>query len=229
VFQKKCLGKMDDVASRDGRTVLFVSHSMASVAAICDTALVLDAGRATFRGKIREGVEHYLASLGGARRDVVCERSGDRDIEFTSIAVRNARGEPVDVISASAPIHVHVEYDVVRPVSRVQIVCHVWTPQRTHVLATADIDCAPALFERREAGPYHAEIVLPAQLLAPGLYEISVACGVPDQHLIDTREGPIFEVSAVDSYAATWSYARQDVIVGLPMRWRVHSLTSATR
>jgi lipopolysaccharide transport system ATP-binding protein len=59
-FQRKCLGKMDEVA-RGGRTVLFVSHNMAAMQRLCTSAIVLDGGRLVFQGDPRAAVARYLA------------------------------------------------------------------------------------------------------------------------------------------------------------------------
>jgi lipopolysaccharide transport system ATP-binding protein len=59
-FQKKCLGKMGEVAERGGRTVLFVSHNMAAVQALCQCCLVIAAGRREFLGKTTEAIDRYL-------------------------------------------------------------------------------------------------------------------------------------------------------------------------
>jgi lipopolysaccharide transport system ATP-binding protein len=61
-FQKKCLGKMGEV-SRDGRTVLFVSHNMAAVENLCSRAIVLSAGKLHFDGSPKEAIHYYLNSL----------------------------------------------------------------------------------------------------------------------------------------------------------------------
>jgi lipopolysaccharide transport system ATP-binding protein len=58
-FQKKCLGKMENVAS-NGRTVIFVSHDLASVSRLCRSGILLDQGRTVWQGKISEVVSHYL-------------------------------------------------------------------------------------------------------------------------------------------------------------------------
>ena len=58
-FQRKCLGKMEDVAGQ-GRTVLFVSHNMAHVEALCNCGILLSSGTITFKGSITEAVSHYL-------------------------------------------------------------------------------------------------------------------------------------------------------------------------
>ena len=60
-FQKKCLGKMDEV-SRQGRTVLFVSHNLDAVRNSCQSALVLQNGKLVFRGSVEKGVQQYLYS-----------------------------------------------------------------------------------------------------------------------------------------------------------------------
>jgi lipopolysaccharide transport system ATP-binding protein len=226
-FQKKCLGKIGRVAN-EGRTVLFVSHNMASLAAICKTALVLESGVAVFHGPARDGIDRYLSSVSGRQSSVTYPVRPDSDVRFTSVSVLSARGESPDVFSVAAPIHIQIEYEVVQPVTRVQIVCHVWNVQRVHVFASADIDEQPELLGRRARGMYRAQLVVPGLLLAPGLYEIAVGCGVPNQQLMDEQGGPTFEVSAIDSYAVTWSGARQDVVLALPMAWRMVTLTDPT-
>ena len=59
-FQKKCLGKMNDVSKNDGRTILFVSHNMAAVQSLCRTAIVLEDGIKVFNGEANDAVNTYL-------------------------------------------------------------------------------------------------------------------------------------------------------------------------
>ncbi len=61
-FQKKCLGRMKDVSTNDGRTVLFVSHNMGAVNQLCNNAILLINGRLDFEGNAAEVVSRYLAS-----------------------------------------------------------------------------------------------------------------------------------------------------------------------
>jgi lipopolysaccharide transport system ATP-binding protein len=61
-FQKKCLGKMQDVASTDGRTVLFVSHNMGALAQLCQRGVLLEQGRVTKIGPVRDVIQTYLRS-----------------------------------------------------------------------------------------------------------------------------------------------------------------------
>lgn len=59
-FQKKCLGKMNDVAKGEGRTVLFVSHNMAAVKSLCDKGILLQNGKTKFNGDIFQAILEYI-------------------------------------------------------------------------------------------------------------------------------------------------------------------------
>ena len=63
-FQKKCLGKMENVAGKEGRTVIFVSHDLAAVRQLCRHAIVLERGRVSFQGPTPSAIHHYLESAG---------------------------------------------------------------------------------------------------------------------------------------------------------------------
>ncbi len=75
-FQKKCLGKMGDVASQDGRTVLFVSHNMNAIHALCERVIVLHHGEIVFAGETLKGIEEYtrINDEGGERVEDLRER-----------------------------------------------------------------------------------------------------------------------------------------------------------
>jgi lipopolysaccharide transport system ATP-binding protein len=92
-FQKKCLGKMREVAAGHGRTVLFVSHNNAALLDICQTGLWLDGGRVAFAGAIGEVMSRYLQTSAVARKDFAV--AGDRpSIEFVKLdagALREGR------------------------------------------------------------------------------------------------------------------------------------------
>ena len=59
-FQKKAIGKMQDISRGEGRTVLFVSHNMAAVKSLCTRVIVLKNGKNAFEGTVGEGIEYYL-------------------------------------------------------------------------------------------------------------------------------------------------------------------------
>lgn len=61
-FQKRAIGKMDDVAHQSGRTILFVSHNMASIKQLCKKGILLENGLLKFEGGIKETVDEYMTN-----------------------------------------------------------------------------------------------------------------------------------------------------------------------
>jgi lipopolysaccharide transport system ATP-binding protein len=83
-FQKKCLGKMGDVA-RAGRTVLFVSHNLAAIQSLCRSGIVLDRGMAAMKGGVRDAVQHYMGLL-HVNRDALAQPAPGMGLEIRSLA-----------------------------------------------------------------------------------------------------------------------------------------------
>jgi len=92
-FQKKCLGKMNDVSKGEGRTVLFVSHNMAAVKSLCNKGILLQNGELFYQGAIENTLEVYLNKDESTRHtaifDVNTNRRGSRNIEFLSAELTN--------------------------------------------------------------------------------------------------------------------------------------------
>jgi lipopolysaccharide transport system ATP-binding protein len=99
-FQKKCLGKMSQV-SREGRTVLFVSHQIAAVQSLCTRAILLEHGKVTANGPVRDVVDQYVNAVGkehGASLDQRDDRKGSGAIRATAFELRNADGEETSAL-----------------------------------------------------------------------------------------------------------------------------------
>jgi len=109
-FQQRCLGKMSDVAG-EGRTVLFVSHHMPSVSALCTRALLLDGGRVCADGPVERVIDAYLARVRGRAEAPVAERAdraGTGRLRFTAVEVGGA--EPGAAPRTGAPLRIAVRY-----------------------------------------------------------------------------------------------------------------------
>ena len=122
-FQKKCLGKMSNVA-KEGRTVLFVSHNMAAVDALCTDACLLVDGELALRGTTSEVIDAYIRSIKekisnnlGDRKD----RSGNRRLIFTGVTLEDSDGTPVqNLISGKDPCIV-LHYKANGPLKNVSV------------------------------------------------------------------------------------------------------------
>jgi lipopolysaccharide transport system ATP-binding protein len=111
-FQRKCLGKMGDVA-RHGRTILFVSHHMAAIEGLCNVAYLFDSGRLVRSGITADVIETYLANSPTSsaiplsqRRD----RQGDGRLRFTDIALLLDNNAPTEVLQSGRDVEFSVGY-----------------------------------------------------------------------------------------------------------------------
>ena len=111
-FQKKCLGRMEEL-SGTGRTVLFVSHSMPSVLRLCPRVMLLDGGHVAADGNGSHVVEEYMGRGGGAAEREWLDADtapGDERVRLKAVRVVNERGEPVPEIDIREPVFIEVEY-----------------------------------------------------------------------------------------------------------------------
>jgi len=112
-FQKKCLGKMEDVA-REGRTVLFVSHNMAAVENLCQRGIVLDKGRIAYNGQTKEAISYYLNSLaqiGSTPLRFRTDRRGTGELRVVNIEVRDTYGNLIDKAQSGQDIDIFLYYE----------------------------------------------------------------------------------------------------------------------
>jgi len=111
-FQKKCLGKMGDVAS-EGRTVLFVSHNMAAVAGLCQRALLLENGRKNVDGPVSNVIARYGDLLDQARTGdltSVNDRGGTGAVKTTSIWWVDSQGAHLSMLQSGQTVELRIAY-----------------------------------------------------------------------------------------------------------------------
>ncbi|WP_216228800.1 ABC transporter ATP-binding protein [Polynucleobacter sp. 78F-HAINBA] len=108
-FQKKCLGKMEDIGS-SGRTILFVSHNMAAIENLCTKALVLKDGRVDFHGNVKEGIEHYHAFFGESEGINLegAPRSGDGRARISDVWFSDTEGNRLPILKSGQEVQLHI-------------------------------------------------------------------------------------------------------------------------
>lgn len=113
-FQKKCLGKMQEVAGKKGRTVLFVSHDMAAVKNLCTRAVLLQRGEITHEGSPADVVDYYLknAAMGPLEKSSIntSTRKGNGKFVVTDIRFLNNKMEPVAMLETGMEANIKISY-----------------------------------------------------------------------------------------------------------------------
>jgi lipopolysaccharide transport system ATP-binding protein len=123
-FQKKCLGKMQDVAQK-GRTVLFVSHNMAAISSLCNRVLVMKSGEVDFDGPVEAGIKNYALNIvQRAQADFPEELEHNGPGNFARIlrlSVHSQNGQPCDTFSMGQPLIAHLEISCKQPIRNAEI------------------------------------------------------------------------------------------------------------
>jgi lipopolysaccharide transport system ATP-binding protein len=117
-FQKKCMGKMEEVTQRQGRTILFVSHNMGAVKQLCTRSVLLEHGRVAAVGPTSEIIERYLKSSDVTTSHLsspTIARGGNGWVRATDIRITNAQGKVVDHGTAGEDACVELDYVVASP------------------------------------------------------------------------------------------------------------------
>jgi lipopolysaccharide transport system ATP-binding protein len=181
-FQKKCLGKMEDVAEREGRTVLFVSHNMAAVKQLCSEAIVLKAGSLIMRGEPNGVVGSYL---GGEQVETpraewasLKESPGDEMFRIRKIEIING-SNPAGQLAIEQPVEVRINYDMIQKPDRSMLTIdtsiHLKTIDGVVVLAsgnTRDLKERPVVLDRDNRAELVDTCFIPAHFLNDTSYYV---------------------------------------------------------
>jgi lipopolysaccharide transport system ATP-binding protein len=228
-FQKKCLGKMGDVAQQ-GRTVLFVSHNMSAVLRLTQESIVLEKGQMALRAPSPEAVDYYL-SAGHAKAgervwedaEVPPEAAPFRPI---ALRLRDRRGKVVDTVRSVEPVTIEVEYRLGAALTGLRIGLYMYTARGEPVFTSFDTD-DPALFENftdRAAGHYLSRCVVPADTLNQGRYTIGInASSYHIKRYFEDDQVLDFNVDASGAPGMHWPESRQG-LVRPRLDWKIEAI-----
>jgi lipopolysaccharide transport system ATP-binding protein len=217
-FQKKCLGKMSDVAGA-GRTVLFVSHNMSAVLRLTRECIILDHGTMIRRAPSQEAVDWYLShdyEQGGERR-WNSEEAAAAVKPFRPIALRvkNPQNVVTDSLRSTDPITLEFEYELDAPINSLRIGIYLTTTRGEFVLTSFDTD-EPERYNQhteRKSGHYISRCTIPADMLNEGRYVLGVNASVfKIKSYFSDQNAVIIDINTSGAPGMQWSEARQGVI-----------------
>lgn len=175
-FQKKCVNKMQDV-SRNGRTILFVSHNMPTVSALCDRAILFSGGAIAMDGSTHDVVSAYLNSDSGvpsAREWTISEAPGHLAARLRSVRTVDKNSRSVASIDVRDPVGIEMAFDVLRPGCK--LLPHYWFYNEEGAVIFAALNQDPAWHERPfPVGRIVTTVWLPGNFLAAGRIFVTAA------------------------------------------------------
>ncbi|MFX1269654.1 MAG: ABC transporter ATP-binding protein [Promethearchaeota archaeon] len=176
-FQKKCLGKMGNVA-KEGRTVLFVSHNMAAISRLCGKGIWLDKGHPQMIGTAGSVITAYLSAgteaEGERRWKNPEEPPGNEKIRLRAVRILNSKNEVSSVLEARNPFYTQIEYDLFEPLSDAQVGIWVLTSDGIVVFVGGDKDDPNWQGKQRPPGTYMSTCQIPGMFLNSGSYLLTV-------------------------------------------------------
>lgn len=225
-FQRKCLGKMSDVAEQ-GRTVLFVSHNMSAILRLTKETIVLEKGKMVLRAPSARAVDYYLTT-GFAQTGEHYWQPDEIPAEaepFCPVAlrVRDSQGHVVDTLRSTEPATIEVEYRLNAPVSGLRVGIYLLSTQGDLIFTSFDTDDQQR-YERhamRQAGHYTSRCQVPADWLNEGRYVLGVNASVfrvrryfQDEHAL------AFNVDATGAPGMQWVEQRTGLLRPR-LSWRI--------
>lgn len=117
-FQRKCLGKMEEVSKNEGRTVLFVSHDLSSISKLCNRALLLGNGRLIDSGGVNQVIENYLIQSRENNKEFA--RIGSREVEVVNLEILSKDGIETSTMSTGGEFTIVMKCHVKRAMKNIQ-------------------------------------------------------------------------------------------------------------
>ena len=226
-FQRKCLGKMGDVA-RAGRTVILVSHNLGAIGRLCSRVVWVDAGSVKMDGETDSIVAAYQSSEFTLQPMWVrpANLNGSGDFRFLTVGLKFADGTYSSQFEGNQNIIAEIEYEVARPLSGCQIGSRILNSEGTVIFTTTDADGLGVSAAPKEPGKYRARFEIPGALLAPGSYSVLVAGHLPQRHVYDVIEQAVaFEIAEQGSLTSL--DGRKGVITPL-LKWETRKEAEPT-
>ena len=229
-FQKKCLGKMGEVASQEGRTVLFVSHNMTAVQSLCSRAIWLESGALRADGAAKEVVPQYLKTSFAARYEQTWDdpssSPGNAKVKLRRVAVRPERRSEIDLIDTHTPLVLEFEYWNFVEGARLNLSVVVKSEEGFPLFNTAPTE-EPMWHGRPfPAGLFRSSFRIPGDLLNDGTHRVLLYI-VEDQSVALSRHEDllVFEVIERPGERQNW-YGKWEGAVRPRLEWTTELLES---
>ncbi len=184
-FQKKCLGKMSQVA-QGGRTVLFVSHNMPSINRLCRRCVLLEDGRVKADADAQSVTAQYMISDTGTmahRQWPHGQRPGDDVARLLAVTVTQ-RGRVSDTVDIRFPVEIEMGYEVLKHDAKLLSALSFFDSQGVHLFVSGDLN-DPQWSQPRPRGMYSSVCSIPGNLFSEGVVRVAAE--------VATRE-PVYQI-----------------------------------
>lgn len=188
-FQKKCLGKMEEVTNQEGRTIIFVSHNMEAIRRLCKKSILLKHGTVEMFGDTNDIINHYLETNVSESETVFVEDT-NRDAQIRKVVVSGEK------TSARIPIHkaitIDIEFEVRKEIPSATI-CTIFSSNGIELIHSYESDSTRKLTDLKP-GKYKTSVTVPPFTFNVGNYELEIMIDKPGLEVIDRKKNICFKV-----------------------------------
>lgn len=196
-FQKKCLGKMEEVAATKGRTILFVSHNLSAIANLCEKAVLLEHGRIVMVGNTQEVIARYQSAVQNQQKAEYDFPENSEPVRIHRVRIQDEDGAPCSEIPISSSFKLLVEFSCANDLVNTAVSTIFYTEDQETLLYSSDSDATGTLRDYAK-GRYTATIIVPAFLFNIGNYTFDVLVHTPNISGV-IKKGMGFKVTNADN------------------------------
>lgn len=221
-FQKRCIGKMQEVSQNDGRTVLFVSHNMGAISNLCTTSVLLENGMMKCSGKTEEVISAYLHS--GLQHGSVADFSEEKpDAFFREVSIVSGNNDnSSSEIDVRYPLKLNFEYQIKNFVTGMSIAFSVYSRNGTKIFYSSSRIEDLLRPDESRIGKHFASVEIPGMFLAPGEYFINTSLQIENIQLFDLKESAL-RFTIVESGTSLHKFKGKDIgVVLTDFKWKAY-------
>lgn len=172
-FQKKCIGKMDDISKGEGRTILFVSHVLSMIKSLCKSTMILEDGRIQAIGPSDVMIKEYLSSKKQTSKVWDKKPVGDHVAELISAKITDENGRNIEFIDFNKESYLEYTYKIKEDGVNFHPNIHVFDQNGNYVFVTSDDELYRS--HKKRKGIYRSRIKFPKQFFNTGIFSIGLA------------------------------------------------------
>ena len=231
-FQAQCIGKMEDVSRSAGRTILFVSHNMASIRQLCARSCLLKNGMMVAHGFTGDIIDSYMATGDGADR-LLAFPSDDQPqcdgVRLHSVAIVDESGRVDSRLTTASTVRVNVQYSIQVAIRNLRVSISLYAQDGSLVLSSSDFHQQPS-DRNRNPGEYVSSVVIPAFFLNTGKYVVSVDLDIPlTASLLQENRVAFMVEELAENYLGLTRSPRPAGAIHPRLAWSIEQIASPDR
>ena len=211
-FQKKCLGKMEDVAKNQGRTVLFVSHNIATITSLCPKAIWLHSGQLHLSGKANSVISKYLTFGAESSGEVVfSDNLASPKFCFQNLSLLNSAQEVTSTFDVRDSITIQIKYQAAQTIVGLEISLRVYNSGGIPIFTT---NRSSSLGSDVTKGYHQSAVEIPTLFLVPDSYSIDLTAHIPHVEVLSYHQSLLnFEIEETGSGMSLYKGAAFGVVM----------------